>query len=32
VHGFGLGGDDPVLSTWPSIAAQWLRKHKFVTD
>jgi len=31
-HGFGLGGNDPVLTTWPSIAAQWLRRHKFVTD
>jgi acetyl esterase/lipase len=31
-HGFGLGGNDPILATWPAIAAQWLRKHKFVTD
>jgi len=31
-HGFGLGGNDPVLSTWPAIAAQWLRRHKFVID
>jgi acetyl esterase/lipase len=31
-HGFGLGGKDPILSTWPAIAAQWLRRHKFVTN
>jgi acetyl esterase/lipase len=28
-HGFGLGGDDPVLKTWPDIAAGWLAKHEF---
>ncbi|HEV2860833.1 MAG TPA: alpha/beta hydrolase [Pyrinomonadaceae bacterium] len=34
-HGFGLGtarGDrpaDPVLSTWPSLCAAWLRVHGF---
>lgn len=35
-HGFGLGtarGDrpaDPILSTWPAHAADWLRLHGFV--
>jgi len=24
-HGFGLGGDDPALSTWPKLCAEWLR-------
>lgn len=24
-HGFGLGGDDPILSTWPDHALAWLR-------
>ena len=28
-HGFGLGGKDPVLSTWPALAATWLRAHGF---
>ena len=28
-HGFGLGGSDPVLKTWPDIAARWLAKHGF---
>jgi len=27
-HGFGMGGSDPVLSTWPRDAAQWLKKHE----
>jgi len=31
-HGFGLGGKDPVLDAWPAMAAQWLRKHKFIND
>ena len=26
-HGFGLGGTDPVLSSWPSRCADWLRLH-----
>ncbi|MDI9602727.1 MAG: alpha/beta hydrolase [Acidobacteriota bacterium] len=26
-HGYGLGGDDPVLSTWPSLCEGWLRKR-----
>jgi acetyl esterase/lipase len=28
-HGFGLGGNDPILSTWPADAARWLSKHGF---
>ena len=28
-HGFGLGGKDPVLSTWPLRCAEWLRGHGF---
>jgi acetyl esterase/lipase len=28
-HGFGLGGNDPVLSTWPADAARWLERHGF---
>ncbi len=28
-HGFGLGGTDPALSTWPADAAVFLRHHKF---
>ena len=28
-HGFGLGGSDPVLSSWPSDAARWLERHGF---
>lgn len=26
-HGIGLGGDDPALSTWPKLCAQWLRNQ-----
>lgn len=29
-HGFGLGGTDPVLSTWPASCALWLKSHGFV--
>ena len=29
-HGFGLGGKDPILSTWPARCAEWLRLHNFV--
>jgi acetyl esterase/lipase len=29
-HGFGLGGKDPILSTWPQRCAEWLRMHGFV--
>lgn len=28
-HGFGLAASDPDLSIWPSLAAQWLRRHHF---
>jgi len=28
-HGFGLGGDNPVLSQWPKECANWLRALKF---
>jgi len=31
-HGFGLGRDDPILSTWPSRCADWLRIHGFATQ
>ena len=29
-HGFGLGGKDPILSTWPQRCAEWLKMHGFV--
>jgi len=28
-HGFGLGGEDPILSTWPARCADWLRLQGF---
>src|SRR6266850_1964244 len=28
-HGFGLGGKDPILATWPDRCAGWLRLHGF---
>ena len=28
-HGFGLGGKDPILATWPGRCADWLRVHGF---
>lgn len=28
-HGFGLGSNDPVLSTWPARCADWLRLQGF---
>jgi len=28
-HGFGLGGTDPVLSSWPGRCADWLRLQGF---
>lgn len=28
-HGFGLGGNDPILSTWPARCADWLRVRGF---
>jgi acetyl esterase/lipase len=29
-HGFGLGLKDPILATWPTRCADWLRLHGFV--
>ena len=29
-HGFGMGGDDPVLSGWPAQCAAWLRTRGFL--
>lgn len=29
-HGFGLGGKDPILASWPDRCADWLRLHGFV--
>ena len=26
-HGFGMAPKDPVLSVWPSLAENWMRKH-----
>jgi acetyl esterase/lipase len=31
-HGFGLGGKDPILSTWPQRCAEWLRGHGFISS
>ena len=31
-HGFGLGGKDPILSTWPQRLAAWLSLHGFVKE
>lgn len=28
-HGFGLGGKDPSLSSWPGLCAHWLKLHGF---
>jgi len=28
-HGFGLGKDDPILSTWPTRCADWLKLQGF---
>ena len=28
-HGFGLGGDNPILSTWPARCADWLHLQGF---
>jgi acetyl esterase/lipase len=30
-HGFGLGGKDPILATWPERCADWLRLHGFAS-
>jgi len=29
-HGFGLGGNDPVLSGWPALCAAWLKGRGFL--
>jgi acetyl esterase/lipase len=29
-HGYGLGGDDPILSTWPDQCADWMRHRGFL--
>lgn len=29
-HGFGMGPKDPVLSTWPGMCIEWLRKLGFM--
>lgn len=29
-HGFGLGGDDPILKTWPELCARWLKGQGFL--
>ena len=29
-HGVGLGGNDPVLSTWPVQCAAWMRQRGFI--
>ena len=28
-HGFGMGGDDPILTTWPARCADWLKLNSF---
>ena len=28
-HGFGMGGNDPILSTWPARCADWLKLNGF---
>ena len=30
-HGFGLGGTDPILSTWKDRLTAWLNSHGFLT-
>jgi acetyl esterase/lipase len=29
-HGFGLGANDPVLSSWPGRCADWMKGHGFL--
>lgn len=29
-HGVGLATDDPALSTWPTLCANWLRVQRFI--
>ena len=28
-HGFGMGGNDPILATWPARCADWLKLNGF---
>jgi acetyl esterase/lipase len=30
-HGFGLGGNNASLRTWPDLAADWLAAHKIIS-
>lgn len=30
-HGIGLGGNDPIFSTWPATCAAWLKTRGFLT-
>ncbi len=30
-HGFGTGGTDPVLSTWPQLLQKWLAARGWLT-
>jgi acetyl esterase/lipase len=29
-HGFGLGGDDPILKSWPDMAFHWLDHNQML--
>lgn len=29
-HGFGMGGSDPILKTWPDLCSKWLRSIEFL--
>lgn len=29
-HGFGLGTSDPVLSTWPALCMEWMKRHGYL--
>ena len=31
-HGVGLGGNDPILSTWPTHLENWLKVNQFSTN
>lgn len=31
-HGVGLGGDDPILATWPARLEDWLRTNGFFSE
>jgi len=30
-HGFGLGGDDPVLRRWPELCIAWMKARGFIS-